>query len=69
VLGHNSSLLAVPFMNLLSNVAQRGGAVHVRVGGNTQEKAVVVPSLADGKILEKDYSAVSGTVSSFKISS
>ena len=57
-MGKNSSYIQVPFLNLLSNVVQRAGWVQVRVGGNTQETAVVVDTLPDGKILQK---AVDGT--------
>lgn len=32
----------------MSNIITRAGAVHIRVGGNTQEDATLVPSLADG---------------------
>ncbi|GAB1526508.1 hypothetical protein RhiTH_009675 [Rhizoctonia solani] len=34
VIGKNSSVLAVPFLNHMANVANRVGAVRVRVGGN-----------------------------------
>ncbi len=44
----------VPFLNLMSLIAQKAGAVHVRVGGNTQETAFLVDSFPDGGILEKD---------------
>ena len=44
----------VPFLNFMSIVAERAGAVHVRVGGNTQDTAYVVDSLPDGKFLEKN---------------
>lgn len=54
VLGKNSTLIQVPFLNLMSNLVERGGSVHIRVGGNTQEEAVLVDSIADGRILEKD---------------
>ncbi|KAJ3981054.1 glycoside hydrolase family 79 protein [Lentinula detonsa] len=57
VLGRNSTYLQVPFLNLMANVVQRGGAVNVRVGGNTQDLAVLVDSLPDGKIIQKDTSA------------
>ncbi|KAJ3829651.1 glycoside hydrolase family 79 protein [Lentinula raphanica] len=57
VLGKNSTYLQVPFLNLMANVVQRGGAVNVRVGGNTQDLAVLVDSLPDGKIIAKDTSA------------
>ncbi|KAG9124057.1 hypothetical protein FRC07_013010 [Ceratobasidium sp. 392] len=54
VVGKNSSLLAVPFLNHIQNVANRAGVVRVRVGGNTQEKAMLRPEgLPDGKILIK----------------
>jgi hypothetical protein len=46
----------------MSNVALRGGSVHIRVGGNSQEEAVMVPSLPDGRILEKDLDAVTNPV-------
>ncbi|VDC03068.1 unnamed protein product [Peniophora sp. CBMAI 1063] len=59
MLGKNSSFIQVPFLNLLSNVAQRAGWVQVRVGGNTQETAVVVDTLPDGKILQKDVDGAS----------
>ncbi|KAJ7592650.1 glycoside hydrolase family 79 protein [Mycena floridula] len=53
------SLIQVPFLNLMANVIQRAGRVHVRVGGNTQETAVLVDSLPDGKVLEKDITQAS----------
>ncbi|KAG2065347.1 glycoside hydrolase family 79 protein [Suillus decipiens] len=55
VLGLNSSLLQVPFLNLMANLRQRGGSVKVRVGGNTQETATLVASTPDGAALEKYY--------------
>ncbi|KDR78253.1 hypothetical protein GALMADRAFT_119254 [Galerina marginata CBS 339.88] len=54
VLGKNASVLQVPFLNLMANLQQRCGRINVRVGGNTQETATLVPSTPDGKILEKD---------------
>ncbi|KAF8064391.1 glycoside hydrolase family 79 protein [Lyophyllum atratum] len=54
VLGKNSSVLQVPFLNLMANIQQRAGRVYIRVGGNTQETAVLVASTPDGRILEKD---------------
>ena len=50
------STLAVPFLNLLANLEARAGRVVVRVGGNSQETAVLVPSLPNGVTLEKDKS-------------
>ena len=38
----------------MANVKQRAGSVRVRVGGNTQETAVMVDSIPDGKAIEKD---------------
>ncbi|KIK59064.1 glycoside hydrolase family 79 protein [Collybiopsis luxurians FD-317 M1] len=59
VLGKNSTFIQVPFLNLMANLAQRGGAVNIRVGGNTQDFAVLVDSLPDGKILQKDINGAS----------
>ncbi|KAF8671099.1 Glycosyl hydrolase family 79 C-terminal beta domain [Rhizoctonia solani] len=42
-IGVNSTVLAVPFLNHIANVANRGGAVRIRVGGNTQERAILQP--------------------------
>ncbi|KAJ6512844.1 glycoside hydrolase family 79 protein [Mycena sanguinolenta] len=54
VIGENSTRLQVPFLNLMSSVQARGGSVRVRVGGNTQDYATLVPNgLADGKMIEK----------------
>lgn len=52
----------MPFLNLMANLQQRTGRINIRVGGNTQETATLVDSTPDGKILEKDLTAVSGTV-------
>ena len=38
----------------MSLLTARGGAVHIRVGGNTQDYATLVDSLPDGKAIEKD---------------
>ncbi|KAH9850236.1 hypothetical protein C2E23DRAFT_896579 [Lenzites betulinus] len=54
LIGSNSTRLFVPFLNLMALLVERGGAVHVRVGGNTQETAFMVDSFPDGKIMEKD---------------
>ena len=43
----------------MANLQQRSGQVQIRVGGNTQDTAVLVASTPDGKILEKDTSGVS----------
>ncbi|EMD34945.1 glycoside hydrolase family 79 protein [Gelatoporia subvermispora B] len=44
----------IPFLNLISLLAERAGSVHMRVGGNTQETATVVPSLEGGRVIQKD---------------
>jgi hypothetical protein len=50
----SSTYLQVSFLNLMANLKQRGGGVHIRVGGNTQETATVVDSIPGGKVLTKD---------------
>ena len=48
----------------MANIQQRAGHVKVRIGGNTQETAVLVDSTPDGRIIEKapsgTYNPVSG---------
>ncbi|OJT10820.1 Beta-glucuronidase [Trametes pubescens] len=63
LIGTNSSRLFVPFLNLMALVVERAGAVHVRVGGNTQETASMVDSFPDGRILEKDKEDASNPTS------
>jgi hypothetical protein len=46
----------------MANLQQRVGRIKIRVGGNTQETAVLVDSTPDGKILEKDINGVSNPV-------
>ena len=46
----------------MSNLQQRAGRVVIRVGGNTQETAVLVDSTPDGRILEKDLTRISNPV-------
>ncbi|KZV69145.1 glycoside hydrolase family 79 protein [Peniophora sp. CONT] len=60
IIGSNSSFLNVPFLNLMSNIVARAGSVVIRVGGNTQENAVLVNELPNGTIIRKDTS-VKGT--------
>lgn len=50
-----STLIQVPFLNLMGNLAARGGRVNVRVGGNTQETASLVDAIPNGADLQKDY--------------
>ncbi|KAJ7923331.1 glycoside hydrolase family 79 protein [Mycena leptocephala] len=54
LLGRNSSYLQVPLLNLMANIAERAGAVHVRIGGNTQEYAYFVDSLPDARAISKE---------------
>ncbi len=61
--GKNSSYIQVPFLNLMANLQQRAGRVYVRVGGNTQETAVYVDSLPDGKMIQKDNTNTTNPVS------
>jgi hypothetical protein len=57
-----STLLQVPFLNLMSNIVERAGAVHVRLGGNTQDTAAMVNATQDGKILEKNLAGITNPV-------
>ncbi|KAF7318883.1 Glycoside hydrolase family 79 protein [Mycena chlorophos] len=52
--GKNSSFVQVPLLNLWSNIRERAGAVHVRIGGNTQEFAYYVNNLTDGHAISKE---------------
>lgn len=52
----DSSYINVPFLNLLGTLAKRSGKIQIRVGGNSQETAALVPFLADGRSIEKDQS-------------
>ncbi|KAJ7607419.1 glycoside hydrolase family 79 protein [Roridomyces roridus] len=61
VLGKNSTNIQVPFLNLMASIVQRAGSVRLRVGGNSQESATLVPSIPDGKILTKNLTGVTGT--------
>ncbi|KAI0830343.1 glycoside hydrolase family 79 protein [Trametes gibbosa] len=63
LIGTNGTTLNPEFLNLMNIVAQRAGAVHIRVGGNTQETAFLVDQLADGKMMEKDKEDASNPTS------
>ncbi|KAH8092184.1 hypothetical protein BXZ70DRAFT_951580 [Cristinia sonorae] len=52
--GKNSTLLFVPFLNLMALIAERAGFVPIRVGGNSQDTATLVDSLPDDQVLAKD---------------
>lgn len=47
----------------MSNLEERGGTIHVRVGGNTQETASLVDYIPDYRDISKDYSRTSNPVS------
>ena len=51
------SFIQVPFLNVLATVADRGGSVRIRVGGNTQETATLVANLPGNAMITKDTSA------------
>ncbi|KAI0698275.1 hypothetical protein BC835DRAFT_1335400 [Cytidiella melzeri] len=53
VLGINSSFINVPFLNFASLLVERAGELLVRVGGNTQDYAMLVDETPDGGILGK----------------
>ena len=60
-----SSYIQPPFLNLLSLLTHRTGEFHIRVGGNTQETARLVDSLADHKMIEKQSIDPNNPVSLF----
>jgi hypothetical protein len=47
----------------MANIQQRAGHVMVRIGGNTQETAVLVDSTPDGKVIEKAGMGMANVVS------
>ncbi|KAF4611688.1 hypothetical protein D9613_003767 [Agrocybe pediades] len=53
-----NSLIQVPFLNLMSNIVERAGEVMIRLGGNTQEFAVMVDELEDGRSIAKQNAAI-----------
>jgi len=64
--GKNSSLLAPTFLNLIGNIAARAGGVPIRIGGNTQEYAVMLDRVPGedntGKVFGKENSGTTATV-------
>jgi hypothetical protein len=60
------TLLQVPFLNLMAILKQRGGEVHIRVGGNTQETATIVDSIPGGRVLTKAKGNSSNPVSPYQ---
>ncbi|RPD77290.1 hypothetical protein L226DRAFT_505448 [Lentinus tigrinus ALCF2SS1-7] len=61
VLGVNASFIQVPFLNLLATLADRGGSVRIRVGGNTQEAAALVDNLPNNAMIAKDKPIAGGS--------
>jgi hypothetical protein len=55
-----SSLINVPFLNLVANVVARSGSMQIRVGGNSQETAELVDSIpnGNGSIISKDLNNI-----------
>jgi hypothetical protein len=50
----NRSQIQVPFLNLIANLQERAGHVLIRLGGNTQEYAVMVDQLDGGRAITKE---------------
>ncbi|KAJ8585043.1 glycoside hydrolase family 79 protein [Rhizopogon salebrosus TDB-379] len=55
IFGINATYLQVPFLNLMALLRERAGEVRIRVGGNTQETAVLVDSLPGGVMMTKQH--------------
>ncbi|KAH7103137.1 hypothetical protein BKA62DRAFT_69091 [Auriculariales sp. MPI-PUGE-AT-0066] len=53
LIGPNSSWVWPQFLNLMSNLKERGGSPVLRLGGNSQEKAYIVDELAGGHSIER----------------
>lgn len=49
----------------MSNLVERAGQVVIRLGGNTQEFATLVPELPDGRTFGKEESGSRQTVRAF----
>ena len=47
----------------MASLVQRGGRVNIRVGGNTQDYATLVPSLPNGEIIQKQQTGNTNPVS------
>ncbi|KAF8073315.1 glycoside hydrolase family 79 protein [Lyophyllum atratum] len=53
LMGKNASHIQVPFLNLMAQIQQRAGGVHIRMGGNTQDFAYWVDSIPNGHATTK----------------
>jgi hypothetical protein len=51
----------------MANIVDRSGTVKVRVGGNTQDTAVLVNEIPNGADLTKDYGDTSNPVSAHAV--
>jgi len=56
------SLIQVPFLNLMTNLQERAGQVMIRIGGNTQDSAVFVDQLDNGRAIAKEKTSLTQTV-------
>lgn len=56
------SLIQVPFLNLIANLQERAGQVMIRIGGNTQDSAVFVDQLDNGRAIAKEKTSLTQTV-------
>ncbi|KAG6856827.1 hypothetical protein H0H87_000304 [Tephrocybe sp. NHM501043] len=54
LLGKNSSYLSVPLLNLLGQIQERAGGLHIRIGGNTQDFAYHIDSIDNGHATSKE---------------
>jgi len=55
-------LIQVPFLNLIANLQERAGQVMIRIGGNTQDSAVFVDQLDNGRAIAKEKTSLTQTV-------
>ncbi|KAH7106403.1 hypothetical protein BKA62DRAFT_765954 [Auriculariales sp. MPI-PUGE-AT-0066] len=53
LIGPNASWVWPQFLNLMSNLKERGGPPVLRLGGNSQEKAALVPELEKGHSIKR----------------
>ncbi|GLB45264.1 putative glycosyl hydrolase family 79 C-terminal beta domain [Lyophyllum shimeji] len=56
IMGKNASHIQVPFLNLMGQIQQRAGGVHIRMGGNTQDFAYWVENIPNGHATSKEKS-------------
>lgn len=51
----------------MANLVRRSGRVNIRVGGNSQETAVMVQNTTTGALIVKDTNNTQGTVSHLQL--